>query len=218
MNTFSLYINLLLFASSGSGFIYAVVKYFKPKAPLLWKLVVCSLGCMMLGRLFTVILFLTSREIFSDINVGRFGVIGGFFFLLSASYGQMNGLVDGGEKKYRKYRLISMLAPAVIVTIYIPLFISKSAIIINAATCLLLSLCSYFNLKHLIMPDINMGILKLIRGYNFLALSLTVLSALETCLSIPNSAVILAIVSILISIVYIIIVPILVKGAKKWTL
>ncbi|MEG0547080.1 MAG: hypothetical protein RR552_07880 [Oscillospiraceae bacterium] len=221
MAEFSWVIQLILFLSSGIAFACGVAQFFKKGIPLFTQIVICGLGCMMLGWLFSVVILLTNGHIPDGFHVGKLGLAGGFLFLFSASFGQMNGLVDGGEKTYRKYRVLSLLAPIVILAIYILSLFSTASIevkCVDGVLCLVFALSSYYNLKHLIIPDVDFGILKSIRGYNFLALLLSILSAINLIAMDQKWYIISWVASILCAVTYIAIIPVLAKGAKKWTI
>ncbi|MEG0771389.1 MAG: hypothetical protein RR436_05775 [Clostridia bacterium] len=221
MDEFAWIVQILLLISSSIAFACGVVQFFKKGIPLFTQIVICGLGCMMLGWLFHIVILLTSGQIAYGFNVGKLGLVGGFLFLFSASFGQMNGLVDGGEKIFRKYRVISLLAPVAIIAIYIPVLLSSAKIdikCVDAVLCLIFALSSYYNLKHLIIPDVDFGILKSIRGYNLLALLLSVFSAINVVSADLQWGLVRFIVSIIIAIIYIAIIPVLAKGAKKWTI
>lgn len=221
MDEFSWIIQLLLLLSSAIAFVCGVVQFFKKGIPFFTQIVICGLGCMMLGWLFHIVILLTNGYIPDGFHVGKLGLFGGFIFLLSASFGQMNGLVDGGEKIYRKYRILSLLAPAVIAAIYMPVLFSSASIeakCVDATLCLIIAISAYFNLKHLIIPDVDFGILKSIRGYNFLALLLSVFSAVNMMAADLQWTILQFIISALIAVVNIAIIPVLAKGAKKWTI
>ncbi|MEG0571336.1 MAG: hypothetical protein RR497_06805 [Oscillospiraceae bacterium] len=212
-------IQLILLLSSGIAFVGGVAQFFKKGVPLFSQIVICGLGCMMLGWLFNTVALLTG-QIPEGFNVGKLGLAGGFLFLFSASFGQMNGLVDGGEKIYRKYRTLSLLAPALIIAIYTPVLFSEASVeakCVDAVLCLIFALSSYFNLKHLIIPDVDFGILKSIRGYNLLALLLSILSTVNLVTIDLEWTIFQLIISALIAALYIAIIPVLAKGAKKWT-
>lgn len=221
MNIWSLTLNGALFLCSGIAFIYGVVKFFKRNVALFNQLIACGLGCMMLGRLFNIVTLLTNNTIPSGFSVGKLGFIGGFMFLFSASFGQMDGLVDGGEKEFRKYRFLSLIAPVFIAASYLIVFFSNSPTeekIITGVVMLFLAQCSYFNLKHLIIPDVDMGIIQSIRGYNLTALILTVLSAAELIAGNFGGKIAETAITVMLCVIYLAVIPVLEKGAKKWTI
>lgn len=220
INTVMFLTDLLPLAGCAVGFIYGACKFFKPKVALFLQIVVFSLGSLMLGKLYTIISYVSAGISNNDFNVGMLGTFGCFVFLLSANYGQMDGLVDGKEKKYRKYRVISLIAPAAIAAMYIPVALSGENLItkiIIAAMIVPAVLASYYNLKHTIIPDVYMGILASIRPYNVCALALCVFSVAELVSdTLTVNSVLTLIFAALVSIVSAVIVPVLEKGVKKW--
>jgi len=57
--------------------------------------------------------------------------IGGFAFIFSASYAQMDGLVDDKTDSVAKYRIPAILAPAAMILLYIPVLLSDMGIFIK---------------------------------------------------------------------------------------
>lgn len=194
------------------GFIYGITKFFRVGKALYLQMIVCVLGCMMLGRLFEIVMLMTNGAIPSGFHVGRFGVLGAFLFFFTANYGQMDSLVDDGSKQFWKYRNIALVAPAIIIAGFIPLLIGADDWIIRTFYLLLsivMMLATYFNFKHLIIPDVDMGIIKSIRGYNLLSLILSVFCMMDMLFVQNENRIMRAIVSLLICIVSLTLIPIL---------
>ena len=86
----------------------------------------------------------------------------------------MDDVIDERRKEERKYRLISLLAPAVII-LELSLFVilGKATIadkIFLAVTNLPAIFASYYNLKHAVFPDFSLGFVKSMKPYNVVAL------------------------------------------------
>ena len=221
MNYFMLYSNLTMFICMAVSFTYGVVRFFKKGKALYLQMIVGGLGCMMLGRAFQVVTLLTRGMLPEGFHIGTLGIVGGFLFFLSANYGQMDKLLDDGAVENRKYRLLGLLAPLTLLGIYSFVFlfrIETESIIVNAVMTAIIMFASYFNLKHFIFPDVEFGIIRSIRGYNLIALLLAVLSVGEIILVLWSRMVPLLILYVAICVVSVAIVPILEKGAKKWTI
>ncbi|MDD4291230.1 MAG: hypothetical protein PHX51_03190 [Clostridia bacterium] len=221
MDWLTFFSQLLPFLGAGIGFIYGAKKLFKKKIALYMQLIVCALGCLMLGRLFALVNLVAIGSIPRGFQVGLLGTFGCFLFLFSANFGQMDGLVDGREKEYRKYRLLSLLAPACILAIYLPVLFADCGLEIKIVTAVIvfpILEAAYYNLKHLIMPDVDMGILDSIRKYNFVALILSLVCAIDLTLSAFECQIGLLINAVIMAAVCLVLVPTLDRGAKKWTI
>jgi len=214
-------ITILLAASSAIAFTYGVVKLFRPKVAMFKQLVVCSIGCMMLGRLYNLLFIVVGKDLSPVFNVGMLGVTGGFMFLFSASFGQMDGLVDNRSKELAKYRIISLVAPVFMAVVYVYIFFKLDIVFEKAFLStgyIVLGLSSYYSLKHVIIPDVEYGIIDSIRSYSALALALAVCYAVQIVADKLSITILRIIVAILISILYIIIIPVMERGSKKWTI
>ena len=133
----------------------------------------------------------------------------------------MDSLVDDGSAKFRKYRVIGMIAPVIILILYI-LYLRNSEFgagaIVRAVEAIVIGLAAYYHLKHLVIKDVDYGIIRSIRGYNLLALIYAVLCMLEMILTAsPYSIIWTVIVDLLICVILLIFIPVLEKGVKKWT-
>ena len=216
-----MYSNLAIFICTAISFTYGAIRFFKKGKALYLQMIVGGIGCMMLSRAFQFITLLTCGSIPKGFHIGMLGMVGGFLFFLSANYGQMDKLLDDGARENRKYRLIPLLAPIVLAGIYASLFFipvtADNRAIYGVMTAIIM-FASYFNLKHLIFPDVEFGIIRNIRGYNLIALLLALLCTCEILALALNLQIMLLILYAAICVVSVAIVPILEKGVKKWAI
>ena len=217
-----LYLSLALTIAAGISFVYGLYRFFREKSPLYVRMIVLGIGCAMLGRLFTTLLVLVNGEVFEGFSVGMLGIIGSFLFFFSANFGQMDSIVDDGSPKFRKTRIIALAAPVTVALIWC---VGAAIVGINKTTVwvgiemLFLALASYYHLKHLIIEDVESGLISSIRSYNLLALIyafLCIMEVLLECFSVPTFVIV--IVYILECAVLLAFVPVLERGIKKWTI
>ncbi len=216
-----LYLSLALTVSAGIGFGYGLYRFFRNKSALYVQMIVLGVGCTMLGRLFTTLLYLVNGEINEGFNVGMLGIIGSFLFFFSANFGQMDSIVDDGSPKFRKTRIIALAAPLTVGLIWCALaviFGINSSSVWIGIEMLFLALASYFHLKHLIIDDVSHGLIRSIRSYNLLSLGyafLCIMEVLAECFSFPFFCSL--IICVLECAVLLAFVPVLERGVKKWT-
>ena len=204
------------------GFIYGLNRFFSEDDALYSQMIVYGIGCAMLGRAYETLQLLTTGEIHSGFHVGMLGILGSFMFFMAANYGQMDSLVDDGSKEFRKYRLISLAAPIVIGCLYAVYFRlvgwGESAAV-NGVLSLIIAQATYFHLKHLIIPDVEDGIIRSIRKYNLMALIYAVLCMAEMIISaVPLPVFVIIPVYLGLCIVLVVFIPVLAEGVKKWTI
>lgn len=88
--------------------------------------------------------------------------------------------------------------------------------ILGAVLTLFAAQSSYFNLKHLIFPDVDFGVVKCLRPYNLLVLIYS-LAVFGECVGlsryIPELTLICCIISGIVSAAM---MPMIVRGLKKW--
>ena len=220
--TLILIANIIICICAFIGFIYGIVKFFKPRKAVYAQMITLAVGCVAFGRLYQVVRLLTGGDMFNGFQLGVFGVIGSLLFLFSANFGAMDSLADDRSREFIKYRLISLAAPVAALVLYI-IFVwftdlPRSVKLASALVTVFVMQASYFHLKHLIFPDVDLGIIKCLRRYNLLALIYTFLCMAEmVVIGLGNETGIL-IVGVLIGSVMIGVIISAERGIKKWTI
>lgn len=151
------------FAAAAAG-IYGLCTSFRPKTPLFYKIVTYGIGSYLLG----VVYSLLYTELVGGtlgFHVGYLGYMGTYFFLFSSYFGALDRLADGHEKQYRVYRVAALLPALIIVCAGVRLCwnggsLFRFLLLLPAAGT------AYFSCKHLILPDVEMGIIRVMRPYN----------------------------------------------------
>ena len=143
-------------------------------------------------------------------------------FLITASYGQMDRIVDDGSRAIRPFRLIALIAPLLAVLLYLPNALMED---LPLATKIAVSLVwlpavfsVYYNTKHAIIPNLDFGFIKAIKPYNILATCLGFAELL--CLTAWDYLYYTQIV-VCTSVFAILCVSMMLaakKGAEKWTI
>ena len=134
------------------------------------------MGCHALGSIYHLCQTLTTETVLEGFTPAYLGRIGFFLFLITASYGQMDRIVDDGSAKIKPSRYIALIAPFLAELLYIPnAMIIDLPIQTKIAVFLVwmpAGVAVYYNLKHSIIPDFDFGFIKAIKPYNILATSL----------------------------------------------
>ena len=210
-----------LFAALFS-FIYGLRHFFKKGKPLFLQSITMAMGCHALGSIYHICLMLTADEIFDGFTPAYLGRIGFFLFLIVASYGQMDRIVDDRSPVMKPSRYIALIAPICAALMYLPNGLMDDLPLgtkISVAFVWLPALISvYFNLKHAIIPDCDMGFIKAIRAYNILALclgfaELCCLTAWDYLYNAP-----LVITTVAFAVVCVMMMIAAKKGVEKWTI
>lgn len=213
--------NLLIFICSMFGTVYGLTEFFKKKKALYLKLVTCGVMSLMFSSLYQVIYLITQGALNKGFHIGILGIIGSFMFLFSANFGQMDSLVDDKTKAFRKTRIISLAAPLLIMLIYLFFFMNVQSTELKAVygvVTFFIIQCAYYNFKHIIIYDVDFGIVKCLRKYNVLALIYAIMSLLEPIgLYLDMKPVYIA-SCVVTAIVAAAILPVLKGGVEKWTI
>ena len=210
-----------LFAALGS-FIYGLNKFFKKGKPLFLQSITMAMGCHALGSIYHLCQTLTTEEVLEGFTPAYLGRIGFFLFLITASYGQMDRIVDDGSKKIKPSRYIALIAPVCAILLYLPNGTMEDLPIETKIAVLLVWLPAivsvYYNLKHAIIPDCDFGFIKAIKLYNICAVCLGFAELL--CLTawdyLYNTQ--LVICSIVFALLCVAMMHAAKKGAEKWTI
>ncbi len=213
--------NLLIFICSLYGTIYGLSKFFRKKKALYLKLVTCGVMSLMFSRLYQVIFLTTQGALNKGFHIGILGIIGSFMFLFSANFGQMDSLVDDKTKAFRKTRIISFAAPLLILLIYLFFFMkvqSAELKIVYSVVTFFIIQCAYYNFKHIIIYDIDFGIIKCLRKYNILALIYAVMSMLEPIGLYLDIRPLYIASCVIMAIVAAALLPVLKGGVEKWAI
>ncbi len=186
------------------------------KQPLFFKILLFAAACYLLGALFEGGWQLVYGAGPEGFHVGYLGYAGMWFFLLSSYFGAIDRLADGGERAYRPYRLAALIAPLLVLALTIGSVLRQGA---AASLPLLLlaipmGLTLYFALKHLLLPDVEMGIIRVMRPYNGYLLLLG-LSQAVSLLPGTSSAVRTA-STVLLSLLLAGMLPMAEAGVRKW--
>lgn len=193
---------------------YGCCTVFRKKTPLFYRIIFFAMITCLMGNVYTMLYGLLWHEDDVGFHVGYLTYIGIFFFLYSSYYGALDSLADGGEPEYRQFRLIAGTAAVI--------FFMAAVLLINfygrEFWMLLLvipaSLTLYFAVKHLIIPDVEMGIIKVMRPYNAVVIGLCI-SMMLRILSVSGSVAEIS-SSICAGILLALCMPVARKGVKKW--
>ena len=204
------------------SFIYGIRKFFKKGKPLFLQSITMAMGCHALGSIYHLCQTLTTDTVLDGFTPAYLGRIGFFLFLITASYGQMDRIVDDGAKKIIPFRYIALIAPICAVLLYLPNGLMEDLPLATKISVLLVWLPGmvsvYYNLKHSIIPDFDFGFIRAIKPYNILATclgfaELLCLTAWDYLYNAP-----LVIFSFIFAGLCISMMLAAKKGAEKWTI
>ena len=196
------------------------IRYLNTWKTIFAGMIVHGVICIALGRLFQCALLWTGGMLTEHFQLGCLGTIGAFAFFFSANFGQIDSLVDGGEAQYRKHRIIALIGPIYVVSMLIPIMVSPATRVFKigsgVVSCIIGAAC-YFHVKHLIIPDVDYGVVRCLRGYNALAVVLSVMSMWELIALAWSADTSLYISGIGLCAASLALVPVMDRGVKKWT-
>lgn len=194
--------------------VYGCCTVFRKKTPLFYKIIFFAVLTCLMGNIYTLLYGLLWDQGDTGFHVGYLGTVGMFFFLYSSYYGAINSLADGRQPELRRFRIAAGIVAAVF-------FIGSALLMYFSGKALWLyivvipmSFTVYFAMKHLIIPDVDMGIVKVMRPYNAVIVGLCVFMMLRM-ISISGS-VLETVSSICAGIILAVCMPMARNGVRKW--
>ena len=171
--TFYWLAELIPLAATIFAFVYGLNHFFKKGKPLFLQSITMAMGCHALGSIYHLCQTLTLETVLEGFTPAYLGRIGFFLFFLTASYGQMDRIVDDGSPAHKPARIIALIAPVLAAVFYIPTAIMEDLPLATKIALALVwipaTIAVYYNMKHSLMPDFDFGFLKAIKPYNILA-------------------------------------------------
>ena len=203
------------------GIIYGICMLITKKLPFYFQLSICTVGCLMLGYIFDICDYIVNGMNSNEYFIGYLGSIGSFLFLLTASVGYMDGIIDDGTPQMKKCRGMALVAPilaAILLVLNMFANVPISTKVVYFVLWIPAMYCSYFNLKHAIVPDMGFGFVKAIRPFNIAALSFTFLQLIHLTLWNFCGWIPLLISGIVFGCSCIVMIVMADKGVKEWAL
>lgn len=196
--------------------VYGAVSCIRRKMPLFYKILLYGFGCNFLGSLYLFCYELTFHLDPWNLNIGLLGYLGMHFFLISSYVGAIDRLADGGEKRYRMYRILALIPSLLLLTVFAA---SCFKHVISPDFFAILGpavITVFYACKHLILPDVEMGIIRAMRPYNALLLAFTLLDTVQRILHSSGITAKTGILEILADILLVLMLPAAYKGVRKW--
>jgi len=187
---------------------------FKKKTPLFYRIIFLAVLACLMGNVYTLLFRLLQQPEYTGFHVGYLGYISMFFFLYSSYYGAINSLADGNQPELKKYRVVAGFITVIffILSILLICFCNKELWIFIVVIPIGFTL--YFATKLLIIPDVEMGIIKVLRPYNGVIIGLCICMAIRI-LSKAGS-VIETVSSIFAGLLLTVCIPVARRGVRKW--
>ena len=201
---------------------YGLKHFFKKGKPLFLQSMTMAMASHALGSIYHLCQTLTSEDVAEGFTPAYLGRIGFFLFLITASYGQLDRIVDDGSPKMRPARAIACLAPLAVVLLFIPnaKVVDTPTVtkVVYAFVWLPAAVSVYFNLKHAVIPDLDFGFIKSLKTYNVLALMLSFSELLALTAWNYYFATQLAVTAIVFAVLCVATMIEAKKGVEKWTI
>lgn len=137
--------------------IYGLYRSMNGVGSLYFRILTFAVGCFTLGRLYEILYVLCVGELTALAHIGQLGTVTMSLFMMTASRGTLDSMLDDRRKELRKYRVIPLLFSAVFCGfgVWLMLVGDKDPVklVISGTVALVMMVTVYFEGKHLIFPD-----------------------------------------------------------------
>lgn len=201
--------------------IYGLLNFFKKGTPLFLQSLTMAMASYFLSVTYHLCQTFTSEVILDSFTPAYLGRIGFFMFFITASYGQLDRIVDDRSPKMKPARLIALIAPICAALLYIPNYFAISPYFTKISYALIwipATISVYFSLKHAIIPDLDFGFIKAIKPYNIFVLCLSFAELLSLTAWDYFNSFWVALMSVVFGVLCICTMIAAKKGVKKWTI
>lgn len=213
---------LLPLITTTAAFIYGVMNFFKKGKPLYLQSITMAMGCYALGSLYHICLAITNDIFFDGFTPAYLGHIGFYLFFITASYGQMDRIIDDGSAELKSSRIIAVSAPVVSALLYLPNILISDSFLSTKITYLIIWIPAcfsvYFNLKHALIPDLDFGFVKAIKPYNAFAVCLGFSELLLLTAQNYYEVYSMAVTAVLFSVFCALTMFFAKRGSERWTI
>jgi hypothetical protein len=200
--------------------IYGLANFFKKGTPLFLQSLTMAMASYSCSVIYHLCQTFTSGIIMEGFTPTYLGRMGFFMFFITASYGQLDRIVDDRSPKMKRARMLAFIAPVCAALLFIPNYIADVSLqtkISYALVWIPAVFAVYFNLKHAIIPDLDFGFIKAIKPYNRFTLCLSFCELLRLTSYNYDYIVLQAVFSVVFGILCVCTVVSAKKGAEKWT-
>ena len=202
--------------------IYGLRHFFKKGKPLCLQSITMAMASHALGSIYHMCQLLTTKSVLQGFTPAYLGRIGFFLFILTASYGQLDRIVDDGSPKMRRARITALIAPLLAVLLYVHNALIPDALVstkvVYAIAWIPAVFCVYFTLKHAIIPDLDFGFIRAIKPYNICVLLLSFSELLCLTAWVDSHLIPMAVTALVFGVLCVCTMVFARKGVEKWTI
>lgn len=213
-------LNWIQLACLFAAFLCAIDFTKKDKANLFFQLQTGAIMCFTAGQIYWVLHLLIIGYDDRTFSISDLSWIGFYLFLFSAVFGSLNHSVKKDNRKYIKYRIAAIAAPAVfaasgIIQLLCVIHNGIRDIFYVAVYSSIMVPLSYYAMKLLIIPSGNNKMVKAMRPYNALILIFMSVDTVWTFSDLLDLQILFLICEFLLCILLLMIPPAAYRGYSK---
>lgn len=131
--------------------LYGMKHFFKKGKPLCVQSITMAMASHAVGSIYHLCQTRTSDFVVDGFTPAYLGRIGFFLFLLTASYGQLDRIVDDRTPPMRRASLVALIAPLAAILLYVPnviiYLVPVATKVVYAIVWIPAAVSVYYNLK-----------------------------------------------------------------------
>lgn len=200
---------------------YGLCHFFKKGKPLFLQSITLAMASYALGTIYHICLVSANDHLIEGFTPAYLGRIGFYMFFITATYGQLDRIVDDRTTQMRRAEFVALLAPIGAALLFIPNLLTDAQLSTKVSYGMIwvpALFAVYFNLKHAIIPDLDFGFIKAIKPYNVFALCLCISELVFLTAWNYLNDVGLVVASVIFGALCICTMISAKKGADKWTI
>lgn len=201
-----------------TAFFYGAVKLWKKGKPLYFQIIICAVGCFALFHLSVIVMsFCGTNE--TRFNDSFFGVFGGYMLLFCANRGALEKVVCEKTKKGVLVLSIAAATAAFALATFVGVFYYGGfsfILLIYLLVQLPAGFVVYYNVKHLLSPVDELGLLNGLRLTDICSLVFIITFIIDIACH-KNISTVSGITDLIVSLSVAALSVEAVKGAEKWS-
>lgn len=183
------------------------------------QLIVAGCGVMMLGGIYRLVASFTGINYVRTFNVGLLSVMGAYMFFFTANYGKMDSLLDLDKGVNTTYNMVAGVFSGIMILMYLAILGSPTTTqykVTALIIVLLIALSSFYSIKHLMVPDIEGGIVGTLKPFNAVLAASGVAYIVFLIGEAWQNAIIMWIGMGALSVTMVLMTPVLMSCVRKW--
>ncbi|MBP5163944.1 MAG: hypothetical protein ILP08_00755 [Lachnospiraceae bacterium] len=212
--------SIIALAGGLIAFLYGLYRSMNGVGALYFRILTFAVGCFTLGRLYEILYTICFGELTALVHLGQLGTLTMSIFMMTASRGTLDYMLDDRRREMRKYRLIPIIFPVVFIGVGVCIHLvgneDSARHLIAGVIAIVMMITVYFEGKHLIFPDEGLEFAASMRITNASSLVFNFVAYAMLSAFIADTPVVYLMMGVISAICSVTLIISADKGVKKW--